>query len=87
MMLCEKIAHFRDFRELARSLLKRRQAADEAALHFKDKGPQMNTMTTKTLSNSLTALLFSIAFSAAFLLGSVGPAINVAPSASQTLIA
>ncbi|MBO9575532.1 MAG: hypothetical protein J7494_07350 [Sphingobium sp.] len=40
------------------------------------------TMTTKTLSNTLTAALLSVAFSAAFLLSAVGPAINVSPDAA-----
>jgi hypothetical protein len=39
------------------------------------------TMTSKTLANSLTAALFAVAFSAAFLFGALGPAINVAPAA------
>jgi hypothetical protein len=55
----------------------------------KGQGPKVMTMTTKTLSNSLTAALFAIAFSAAFLLSAVGPAINVvpAPIASQGQVA
>jgi len=38
------------------------------------------TVSTKTLSNSLFAAFFSLAFSTAILLGAVGPAINVAPA-------
>ena len=47
------------------------------------------TMTTKTLSTSLTAAFLSLAFSAAFLLSAVGPAINhaPAPAASQDYVA
>ncbi|MBO9669397.1 MAG: hypothetical protein J7485_02655 [Sphingobium sp.] len=46
------------------------------------------TMTTKTLTNSLMAAFFAIAFSTTFLLSAVGPAINVAPAAaSQDLVA
>lgn len=39
------------------------------------------TMTEKTLTSTLMAGFFALAFSAALLLGSVGPAINVAPTA------
>jgi hypothetical protein len=46
------------------------------------------TMTTKTLTNSLMAAFFALAFSTTFLLSAVGPAINVAPAAaSQALVA
>ena len=46
------------------------------------------TMTTKTLTNSLLAAFFAIAFSTTFLLSAVGPAINAAPAAtSQDLVA
>lgn len=43
------------------------------------------TMTTKTLSTSLTAALFALAFSTAMLLSAVGPAINVAPAAQSQI--
>ncbi len=39
------------------------------------------TMTNKTLTSSLMAGFFALAFSAAFLFASVGPAINVSPAA------
>lgn len=38
------------------------------------------SISTKTLSNSLFAALFSLAFSTALVLSAVGPAINVAPA-------
>jgi len=41
------------------------------------------TMTTKTLTNSLMAAFFALAFSTTFLLSAVGPAINVAPAAAS----
>lgn len=46
------------------------------------------TMTTKTLTNSLMAAFFALAFSTTFLLSAVGPAINATPAAtSQDLVA
>jgi len=47
------------------------------------------TMTTKTFSDSLTAALLAVAFSAAMLLSAVGPAINVQPDpvAAQDYVA
>ncbi len=39
------------------------------------------TMTSKTLTTTLMAALFSLAFSTALLLSAVGPAISVSPVA------
>lgn len=40
------------------------------------------TMMTKTVTNSLTAAFFALAFSTAFLFSALGPAINVTPAAA-----
>lgn len=39
------------------------------------------TMTSKTITTSLMAAFFALAFSTTFLLTAVGPAINIAPVA------
>ncbi len=46
------------------------------------------TMTSKTLSTSLMSAFLSLAFSTAFLLSAVGPAISISPAtATQDYVA
>ncbi len=48
----------------------------------KAKDTNIMTTTSKTLTTSLMAGFFALAFSTALLLGAIGPAINVAPTAT-----
>ncbi len=47
-----------------------------------DKGSQIMTTTQKTLTSSLMAGFFALAFSTALLIGAIGPAVNVTPTAT-----
>ena len=40
------------------------------------------TMTSKTFSTTFMAAIFALSFSAAILIGAVGPAVNVSPATS-----